>query len=116
MHTRRTALHQPADPQGLPERVVAIVDDGAFERAHDAVALARMRGRDVGDVLGQSDRQADVPAVNGMACRRPSRDVGSGGPARDLRGIVLQRLADIVDQRARDQHVAIERQLRDTSP
>ena len=95
-----------------PERVVGMVHDGVLERADQQLALAGVRRGAMRHRLGQADGEAHVHAKGRMAHRGQAGGARIALPAPAVSGIELPGLADVVTERAGDQEVAVDLQVR----
>src|SRR4029453_10115596 len=94
-HGCRFRLEQAKTARNRPPHVVGAMDDQAFEAARHQVALVGMAKRDVRDLLGQPDCDANVGAVDWMAQRRRTGLRFVRFPSLAVRGIEFPGLSAI---------------------
>ena len=104
-------LESAGDFERGPPSVVGVMDDRHVQRSPDQLALSRMTAGRVTDLLGQSNREADVRAVLRVTDGGEARNRGIGLPAILILRIELEGLSDVVAERAGDQHVAVDGQV-----
>ena len=88
--------------------MVGEVDDRVLQAPGDQLALAGVGAGGVRDRLGQPDGERNVDAIDGMTDRRVADGAGVSLPANLVTRAELERLPDIVAERAGKQEVAVQ--------
>src|ERR1044072_602231 len=107
----RRGLEQAERARDVPPRVVGMAHDVALGAEPDVLAFERVAQCNVRDFLGQSDREADMRAVDRVAQAGIAGARRVFGPALAVHRIEFVGLADVVAERAGEHDVAVDAHL-----